>query len=171
MSKLALTISSLAIVLVCSSLSSAQTARRKAADDPDMKEVATYTLTMDALNKVDAANKAMLAAIQKNPSLKPNDEDAGGDAKTLSDMEKKIDHIPVMSSSLKQAGISARDYAKFTMAMMQASFALMAKQMSAKSGKPFQTPDGINPANIAFVEQHQAELKKMEDNYNALNGK
>jgi hypothetical protein len=170
MSKLGLTISSLAIALVCSSTISAQGARRKAADDPDMKELAAYTLTMDALNKVDAANKAMIAAIQKNPSLKPKDDDAGGDAKTLSDMERKINSMPVMASALKQSGISARDYAKFTMAMMQASFAEVAKQMSAKSGKPFQVPDGVNPANITFVEQHQADLKKMEDGYNALNG-
>lgn len=170
MPKLAVTLSSVAIVLVCCSAASAQSARRSAADDPDMKELASYTLTMDALNKVDAANKAMIAAIQKNPALKPKDDDSTGDAKTLGDMERKIDGIPVMASSLKQAGISARDYAKFTMAMMQASFALMAKQMSAKSGKPFQTPAGVNPANITFVEQHQAELKKMEDSYNALNG-
>ena len=85
------------------------------------------------------------------------------------DLQTEIDKIPLMSSSLKQAGISARDYAKFTMAMMQASFALMAKQMSAKAGKPFQAPEGVNPANITFVEQHQAELKKMEESYNALN--
>jgi hypothetical protein len=171
MSKLAVTISSVALLLVCSTSLFAQGARRKAADDPDMKELASYTLTMDALNKVDAANKAMIAAIKKDPSLKPkDDDDSAGDAKTLGDMEKKINGMPVMASALKQAGMSARDYAKFTMAMMQASFALMAKQMSVKAGKPFQPPAGVNPANITFVEQHQAELKKIEESYNALNG-
>jgi hypothetical protein len=162
---------SIALLLLCSSPTFAQAARRKAADDPDMKELASYTLTMDGLNKVDAANKAMIAAIKKDPSLKPkDDDDSTGDAKTLTDMEKKINGMPVMAAALKQAGMSARDYAKFMMAMMQASFAEMAKQMSAKAGKPFQTPEGVNPANITFVEQHQADLKKLEESYNALNG-
>jgi len=170
MSKLALTISSVALVLLCSTPAFAQAGRRKAADDPDMKELASYTLTMDGLNKVDAANRAMFAAIKKDPSLKPKDDDSTGDAKTLTDMEKKINGMPVMAAALKQAGMSARDYAKFMMAMMQASFAMMAKQMSVKAGKPFQTPEGVNPANITFVEQHQADLKKLEESYNALNG-
>jgi hypothetical protein len=162
---------SITLLLLCSSPTFAQAARRKAADDPDMKELASYTLTMDGLNKVDAANKAMIAAIKKDPSLKPkDDDDSTGDAKTLTDMEKKINGMPVMAAALKQAGMSARDYAKFMMAMMQASFAEMAKQMSAKAGKPFQTPEGVNPANITFVEQHQADLKKLEESYNALNG-
>jgi hypothetical protein len=171
MSTLARTMTSIALLLLCSSPTFAQAARRKAADDPDMKELASYTLTMDGLNKVDAANKAMIAAIKKDPSLKPkDDDDSTGDAKTLTDMEKKINGMPVMAAALKQAGMSARDYAKFMMAMMQASFAEMAKQMSAKAGKPFQTPEGVNPANITFVEQHQADLKKLEESYNALNG-
>lgn len=169
MSKLAFTISSLAVLLVCSSSASAQ-ARRKAADDPDMKELAAYTLTMDGLNKVDRVNRDMLAAIKKDPSLKPKDDDASSDAKTLGDMEKKMNAIPVFASALKQEGMSARDYAKFTMAMMQAGFALVGKQMAAKTGKPFNLPDSVNPANVTFVEQHQAELKKLEDSYNALNG-
>jgi hypothetical protein len=170
MSKLVLTISSIALLLLCSTGAFAQTARRTAVDDPDMKELAAYTLTMDAVNKVDAANKAMIAAIRKDPRLAPKDDDSTGDAKTLTDMERKINGMPVMAAALKQAGMSARDYAKFMMAMMQASFAEMAKQMSAKAGKPFQTPEGVNPANITFVEQHQADLKKLEDSYKALNG-
>src|SRR5215831_1738904 len=169
MSKPALTISSsLALLLFLFSSTARAQGTRKTADDPDMKELAAYTLTMDGLNKVDRVNKAIVAAIQKNPSLAPkDDDDSGGDTKTLDDMAKKLNSIPVLASALKQEGMPARDYAKFTMAMLQASFGLMAKQMSAKSGKPFQPPAGLNPANITFVEQHQADIKKLEDGYSA----
>ena len=171
MSKPLVTISSIALLFVCSSAAFAQGARRKAADDPDMKELAAYTLTMDGLNKVDRVNKDMIAAIKKNPSLAPKDDDSAGDAQTLSDMEKKINSMPVMAGALKQEGMSAREYAKFTMAMMQAGFAVVGKQMSAKMNKPFQVPEGINPANITFFEQHQADFKKLEESYNAMNAK
>ena len=169
MSKLIAAASSLALVVACSTPTFAQSARRNAAADPDMKELAAYTLTMDGLNKVDRVNKDIIAAIQKNPGLAPKDDDSVGDAKTLSDMEKKINAVPVMATALKQEGMSARDYAKFTMAMMQASFALIGKQMSAKTGKPFQLPAEINPANVTFVEQHQADLKKLEESYQQMN--
>jgi len=170
MSKFLAAASSLALVLASSTLAFGQSARRNAAADPDLQELAAYTLTMDGLNKVDRVNKDIIAAIQKNPGLAPKDDDSAGDAKTLSDMEKKINAVPVMASALKQEGLSARDYAKFTMAMMQASFALVGKQMSAKTGKPFQLPAEINPANVTFVEQHQADLKKLEQSYQQVNG-
>lgn len=200
--------SSLVALLCSSSLAQAQAARHSAASDPDMKELASYTLTMDGLARMDRVNKAMFAAMQKDPKyaeriklgkeladLKKKDETTEAedkrieqiearieqldesnssadtsDAQTLGDMEKKIASIPFMSAALKQEGVSPREYAKFTMAMLQASFGLMAKQMSAKAGKPFQAPDGVNPANITFVEQHQAELKKLQDSYAQMSG-
>jgi small-conductance mechanosensitive channel len=190
--------------LVVSTSATAQTGRRASAAsaDPDMKELAAYTLTMDTVNRVDRAMHAMAANMAKDPkyaeqmklqkeleALKKKDDTTAaedkrmeqiearleqleaesskdtGDTNSISDMERKINAMPVMANALKQEGVSARDFAKFSLAMLQASFAVGAKQMTAKSGKPFQLPEGVNPANIKFVEEHQAELKKLQDNY------
>jgi hypothetical protein len=64
--------------------------------------------------------------------------------------------------------VSPREFAKFSLAMLQASMAVGAKQMTEKMGKPFVLPEGINAANLKFVQEHQAELKKMQDSYAQL---
>lgn len=200
-----LVVTALTALLLCSP-ASAQTGRRNTASDPDMKELAAYTLTMDSLNKIDRVNRDLAAALEKDPKYgeririgkelaqlkaksettpaddkrieelearadkldEANDAKDSSDAKTLSEMEQKINSIPPMAGALRQEGVSARDYAKFMLAMMQAGFAAAAQQMSAKSGKPMQLPEGINPANVKFVQEHEAELKKMEEGYSAL---
>jgi hypothetical protein len=124
---------------------------------------------LDALKKKEERTEAedkrvedLEARIEKLDAANDNDE---GPTNTLSDMERKVNSIPYMSAALKQEGVSARDYAKFTMAMVQASFALGAKQMTEKMGKPFTLPEGMNAANLKFVQEHEAEIKKMEAAY------
>jgi hypothetical protein len=198
------TILSFTALVVCSTPAFAQTGRSTAAD-PDMKELAAYTLTMDTVNKIDRAMHTMAANMAKDPkyaeqvklkkeldALKKKDETTpaedtrmeqiearleeldkandidGGDAATLSDMERKINSVPVMANALKQEGVSPREFAKFSLAMLQASMAVGAKQMTEKMGKPFVLPEGINAANLKFVQDHQAELKKMQESYEQL---
>jgi hypothetical protein len=209
MSKAPVTVfaSSLIATLVCCSVASAQSGRRTAAaDDPDMKELASYTLSVDTLNRVDRAMKATIATMQKDPkyaervkmgkeldALKKKTEttdaddkrieqleaqiekfdeanNSSGDAKTLGDMERKIAGMPALANALKAEGLSPRDFAKFTLAMLQSAFAAGAKQMTEKMGKPFQLPPGVNAANVKFVEEHQAEIKKMQDSYAQMGG-
>jgi chorismate mutase len=196
-----------AIALLISSTAHAQAGRRPAAAaDPDLKELEAYTLTMDTLNKIDRANRAMIAALQKDPkyaeriklgqelaALKKKSETTEADDKriedieariekfdeanqkddgpsnTLSDIERKINAMPGMAAALKQEGVTARDYAKFTMAVVQAGFALGAKQMTEKMGKPFTMPEGLNPANIKFVQEHEADIKKLQQTYEQAN--
>jgi hypothetical protein len=194
-------------LLYSSSIASAQTARRSTAADPDMQELASYTLTMDTMNRIDRAMRAMAVNIQKDPkyaeriklkkeldALKKKDEtteaedkrmeqiearleqldaaDDGkdGDTNTLSDMERKIGNMPVMANALKQEGVTPREFAKFSMAMLQGAMTLAGQQMSAKAGKPFKMPEGVNPANVKFVQEHEAEIKKMQDSYTQFQG-
>lgn len=199
----AITILSAVTWLCWSSAALAQAPRRgaAAAADPDMKELAAYTLTLDTLNKMDRVNKAMIANIQSDPKytervkagkelaeLKKKDDtteaedkrieqlearieqldaanDSGGDAKTLTDMERKIAGMPALAGALKAEGVAPREYAKFMMALVQASFALAGQRLAETHRTAVPMPEGVNPANVKFVQEHAAEIKKMQAAY------
>jgi hypothetical protein len=203
--RLATVLSITALLLFCPIVASAQASR--AAADPDMKELAAYTLTMDTLNRIDRANRLMVANLQKDPkyaerialgkeldalnkkdeptdaenkrieqiqaridqldAADDQDDDDDGPDQTLSDMERKIAGIAPLAAALKAEGVSPREYAKFTMAMLQAGFAAAGQQMAEKMGKTFQLPAGVNPANVKFVHDHEADIKKMQEAYQA----
>lgn len=188
----------LAIVLSLTSTPLSQSAAVKAQTDADMKELASYTLTMETLNKVDRAMRGMMVEARKDPrsqelatieadlealekkgreselteaddkrietlearreAIKSDYSLNMSDAATITDMAAKIEKFPPMMTALRSAGLTARDYAQFTMAMLQAG---MAAGMQ-KAGLLKETPAGTNPANIKWILEHEAELTKMQ---------
>jgi hypothetical protein len=189
----------LAAVLTVSSSSFAVAQDRSG--DADLKELASYTLTVDTINKMERVTKVMVASLQNDPRYveqrkleneldaleqKDNltdaeqrridainarmeqlenaddDEPDSDSGDSLSDMARKIANTPPLAAALKQVGMTPREYAKASMAIFQAGFALAAKQMTEKMGKPFKTPEGVNPANIKFFQEHEADLKRMQ---------
>lgn len=178
--------------------------QRPAGNDADVKELAQYTLTMDALNRVDRVTKTAMALMEKDPryaerfkigkelaalrkkaqpteaeqkrieeleakaeQLDQKDDPDDSDVKTLTDMEKKIDSMPPLATALKQEGMSAREYAKFTLASMQAALAAAVMKMP---GAKKALPASINPANVTFVQEHEADFKRLQDTYASLGG-
>ena len=84
------------------------------------------------------------------------------DAKTLAEMEARLKKSPELTSALRSAGLSARDYAKMTFALIGAAFA----HGMLKSGTIKELPKEVNAANVKFVadnEQAIAELMKSFD--------
>jgi hypothetical protein len=188
------TLCALAIAL---SLSPAQ-APPKLVADADLRELSTYTLTMENVNKFARINAAMLEAAKQDPryaeqvklkaelealrkkdetteaedkrmeaiqqrleTLESQDDDKGlnmSNAKNLDEMAASIQAFPPMMAALRKEGLTAREYAKFMLAMLQAGFAAGLQ----KAGMLKTTPEGVNPANIKFVIEHEAELKKLQ---------
>jgi hypothetical protein len=194
------TLCALAIVaslsLVPAPLSQSQAAA-KARSDADMKELATYTLTMDTLNKVDRVIQRVTAEMKKDPkvietaklkaelkaltdkddtteaedkrmetirerleALESDDDNSMsvGDGQDLNAMAAKIQAMPVAANALRAEGLSAREFSKFMVALLQAGLAAGLQ----KSGLLKTTPEGTNPANIKFMLEHEAELQKMQ---------
>jgi hypothetical protein len=186
----------LCTLVLALTLAPAQAAPKLVAD-PDLREMSTYTLTMDSVNKVERINRAMYDALKQDPryaeqiklqkerdALRKKDErteaedtrveeiDARlevleerdkspldlNDAKDITQMAAKFQAFPPLTAALRKEGMSARDYAKFFLAMLQAGFAAGLQ----KAGLLKQTPEGVNPANITFVLEHEAELKKLQ---------
>jgi hypothetical protein len=84
---------------------------------------------------------------------------ADDDAKTLSEIAAAMEKEPLAAKALADAGISARDYAKFTMAAFQAGMvAGMMKQGLIKEVPP-EMAATVNMDNVKFVQEHEAELE------------
>ena len=176
----------------------------KTAGNADLKELSTYTLSMDTLNKVDRAMRSFAAEMKKDPKVQeamklradikalekkfedtePSEADQKrleamqerldaleeqdslkmDDAKTISEMAAQIQKFPPMVSALQREGLSAREYAKFMMAMLQAGLAAGFQ----KAGLLKDLPEGTNPANVKWIVAHEAELAKMQKDWAVL---
>lgn len=183
-----------ALALVVSLAAPAGQAPRAA--DADIKELSSYTLSIDTLNKVDRAMRAMLAEMKKDPkfqeverlqaeldALKKKDEPIEAenqrmemleqqideledslspmrmnDAATISDMAATVQKEPRLATALQREGLTPREFSKFMLAMFQAGFAAGMQ----KAGLLKTTPEGTNPANIKWIIEHEADLKKMQ---------
>jgi hypothetical protein len=79
-------------------------------------------------------------------------------------MEALIRKFPPMANGLRKAGMSPREYATFMLAMVQASMVAGFR----KSGMIKELPPEVNPENVKFVEEHEAELKAMQAEWEKL---
>lgn len=185
-----------AFALALSLHASTQSAPKIVAD-PDLREMSTYTLTMDTVAKVERVNRTLMEVVKKDPryaeeiklkaelaaiqkkdetteaddkrvqqiderltALQDSDKNAFNlnDAKNLNEMAAKIQAFPPMAAALRAEGLAPREYAKFVLGMLQAGFAAGLQ----KAGLLKETPEGVNPANIKFVLEHEEELKKLQ---------
>jgi hypothetical protein len=153
-------------------------------NEPDAKELAAYHLTMDGVNKIDRVTRTMIVEMKKDPKDEPTDAERKqieeleakrsqlgdldpsllNDAKSLSEMEAAIGKFPPLAAALRQEGMAPREYATFMMAMVQA---VLAAGMQ-KAGLVKALPEGINGENVKFVLDHQAELRKLQQQWEAL---
>jgi hypothetical protein len=191
------------VALLLLSMVSGVSAQGARPSDADLKEIASYKLTMETVEKVKVATRAMIAAIKKDPkyqqmlkldaeieALEKKDdrteaEDAKlaalneekeklesasdgplslGQANSLSEMEANIRKSPAIANALQSAGMSPREYSTFMMAMIQASMVAGFK----KAGMMKELPKDVNPENVKFIEEHEAELKAMQAEFEKL---
>lgn len=87
------------------------------------------------------------------------------DAQTLDDMERSLAKIGPMARALKREGLSPREFAKFTMAMLQAGMIHGFSQGKVDYAK---LPAGVNPENVKFITAHKAELDAMQREFAAM---
>jgi hypothetical protein len=133
-----------------------------ATGDADLRELSRYQLTLAEVRKYAAAN----ANLAKHPKV-AEDEDAEGDSdedtsdESLDGMAARIGKIPEARKAIESAGLTVRQYAVITMALIQASMAQFAVDSGADPAKVARDA-GVNPANMKFVKEHKAELQKMQ---------
>lgn len=115
------------------------------------------------IEKLDEEIDALESAL---PDLAMN----ASEAKTLSEMEAALRKEPIMAKALGSAGMSPRDYAKFTLAFFQAAMVHGMQKAGHLKEIPKDLQASINMENLAFMETHQAEIAKVMADLQALSG-
>ena len=134
--------------------------------DPKFKDFVASQKELKALQAKQAptpADEQRMDALEDYLERMSSAMDSGGDAQTLADMERKITAMPHMPDALAKAGLAPREYAKFTLTLIQAGFIAGMK----KAGQLRQMPPGVSMENVQFVIDHERELAELS----VLNGR
>lgn len=139
--------------------------------DPDfqkLRKLQAEIAALEAKEELTDAETARLETLeQQREALEGTHELNLGNADSLDGMEAAVKRSPVLSKALASTGLAPREYAKFMMAMIQASITAGFK----KAGMLKELPAGVNPENVKFVEEHEAELRAMQAEFEKLLGK
>lgn len=131
-------------------------AQGKGSDAADQKELYNYALTVDKLQKLDRATKALGELSKRHPDY------AGiSDSKTLDEMDRKMSGLPEVVTALAASGLRPREYAVGIMTLTQATMAVGFKKSGAYKEYPPAMLKLVSKANLAFVEQHWDEIQKL----------
>jgi hypothetical protein len=117
--------------------------------------LASYTLSMERLEGWRRASQNLQRLGEEDPALAETWQSENADTGSINDMIRRMEAEPRVRRAVEDAGISVRDYVLTTFAIVQAMFA----QAAVEAGQPM--PEGVNPANVAFVREHQAEIQAM----------
>jgi hypothetical protein len=121
-------------------------------DAASLAALKSYTLSMDKINAMQAASDEAA----KMPGLAEKGHHVGDNAKTVAEMEAKLNAIPQLAALYKKHGLSAHDAVVMPFVLMDAGMVVMYPAAAKTLG------DRTSPAQVAFYKQHQAELKKVK---------
>ena len=137
-------------------------------NDPKFQRQLKVEAEIESLRKKDELTEAeqqrLLALEEEKEQLEESTDLNLGSATSLDEMEASLKRSPVVANALAQARLAPREYGTFIMAMIQASMAAGFR----KAGMIKELPKGVNPENVKFVEEHEAELKAMQAEFEAL---
>ena len=137
--------------------------------DPKVQEGLRIDAELEALSSKAEPTEADEKRIAELEARKAILEDAvdnplGGDARTLADLESRLKRYPPMEQALRREGMAPRDYAKFWITFLQSAFA----HAFQKSGMLKKLPADVNPENVQFIADHEAEIEAMQKEFEAL---
>lgn len=133
--------------------------------DPKVKELEKIRAEIEAIEKKDELTEADEQKLEKlrerETALEEEiDRSSGsGNANTIAEMEQRIKSEPRAAAVLAREGLSAREFAKCTLALFQAAIIKSFSQGKVDMSK---VPPGVNPANIKFVEENEKELAELQ---------
>ena len=137
------------------------------AKDPKVQERNKLKAQIDALEAKDELTEAQQAELDKlrerleamETAAENEPESAFKNPKSLAEMEAAMKSHPGAMRAMTTAGITPREFARVTMALLQAA---MVEGFSQGKADLKTLPAGINPENVKFVREHKAELEAMQ---------
>jgi hypothetical protein len=131
--------------------------------DPRFAKVESLNAEIKKLQEKDDLTEAEQTRLQKlEEDLEAAEQGSSStnkNAETLSEMVAQIKSEPIAAAALARAGLDAREFAKFTLAALQAG--MVAGML--KSGVVKQVPPDlaatVNMENVKFMQEHEAEFE------------
>jgi len=129
--------------------------------DPKYRAQMKLKAQIDSLQKKDELSEAEQTKLDKLREQLEQAEarDDRPEVKTLADMAAQAERFPPVAIGLRRAGLGAREYAVFSLALFQA----VAYEGMLRAGTIKTLPKDANPANVAFVREHQAEIQALSE--------
>lgn len=129
-------------------------------------EVGDYELTMDKIDRllqaqVNLAGAASRMTPAELQALEAEAEDS--ENMSLDDMAANVERHPAARKAIEDAGLTPREYAIASLAMMQAGMA-----MSVLSMRPNEDQDSLmramqaNPENVRFLQENMPEITRRQ---------
>jgi hypothetical protein len=138
------------------------------AQTPEEKALRSYSLDMTKLNKAAAVSERIAAMVQANPSLATKYEGEASKAdESLDQTIKSLEKIPELSNAVRAEGFTMRDYLMTTLVM---AYGAAYREMTKVDPKA-EVPDGLSPSNAKFIDQHAAEIQKVQARMDAAQKK
>jgi hypothetical protein len=148
--------------LVLATLSLHAQAGAKAADK-DVVELQQYTLTMDRITRCLQILVDLKKLAKDNPQLEAS-LDPEQKNQSITDITQRISAYPQIPPVILSHGLGVRDFVVLELSMFQAAIAVAAKKMGADPAK-LAFVAHVNPANVTFLEQHEAEFSELLQKY------
>lgn len=128
-------------------------------------ELGAEIAKLEKKEELSDAEQARLELLREKIEALGDADDVLSDGdQSLSDMEASIRKTPVMARALQSAGLTPREYSKFMLCLFQATVTAGMK----KSGLMKEIPAEVPPENVKFAEEHEAELKALQEKWKAM---
>lgn len=132
--------------------------------DPNYQALSRVKTEREALQKKEEPTDADLQRIEELQTKEREIQDTIDKAEikmkdnaTLAEFAAELEREPRIAAALRKGGISAREFATFTFAMVAAGFAAGLQ----KAGMLKELPKEVNAENVKFILEHEAELEKL----------
>jgi hypothetical protein len=139
------------------------------ASDPKFQALQKTKAEIAALSKKDELTDAESERLEKLQMQADEQEDAMeqansganmSNAKDLNEMEAAIKANPRFVAALTKAGLTAREYARWTLASLMAGMVAGFQKSGVLKELPKDLKE-VNPENVKFIIEHEAELNAM----------
>jgi hypothetical protein len=126
----------------------------------DLKELATYRLTVPVLEQFERATRLLGEVTRDDPGfaaqpLFNRDISLSGDAPVMAAaLEARLRNDARLASALGSAGLTAREYTKFALSLFAAHLA----HGFVKSGVLAAVPAGVATDNVTFIAEHAEQI-------------
>lgn len=140
------------------------------ASDPRAQSLQKTKAEIEALSKKDELTDAESRRLEKLEAQAEQQEDAlqqatAGlnldDARSLNEMEAAIKANRSLMAGLNKAGLTPRDYSKYMLASLMAGMVAGFQKSGMLNEMPKDLKE-VNPANVKFMLEHEAELAALQ---------